>query len=186
MRPAVILLIFGLLLGSLARSQSHTVKLNGGLEAEVLSIGRSSDHQNLTISMRLSNKGKSTAYVLMVGFPMITDNTGAAFDGVNGSVSGVARCTAHINYCAGIPEVHERYTVPLRSYTEIDPGVGIVLNMSFHSASSKGPLISFSVDLAYRLTNDVLRDETLPDADKYKQIHMMTLSIPPMQVTEGK
>jgi hypothetical protein len=165
-------------------AQSHTVKLNGGLEAEVISIGRSADHVSLNISMNIANKGSSTAYLLLVGNPVVNDNTGGTFNSFHG-VSGLASCGWAFDACIGVPRERDNMTVALDHFTMIDPGVEIVVNMRFSSNGSKGPLITFSADLAYRL-GDQTKDANIPDTDKRKQIRRMTLSFPPMSVTEAK
>ena len=78
-----------LLLTAVTVAQEQSVKLNGGLVAEILSLGRSADQQFLTISMRIANKGKDTAYLMLVGKEIATDNKGGVFDW-RYNISGIA------------------------------------------------------------------------------------------------
>jgi hypothetical protein len=172
--------------------QGDTVKLNGGLEATILQVGRSKDHKYVTVSLRIANKGTSTAYLLLVDRPLATDNTGAAFDQKQ-NVSGIADCN---NYpasgwpnagCLGIPQKNNT-TVPLQSFTTIEPNTGPI-SVSFRLSSfgpGDGPLISFSANIYLRLVSDPLKDDTLSDAQKYGQFRLMTLSFPPRRVTEAQ
>lgn len=41
-------------------------------------------------------------------------------------------------------------------------------------------------DLPFRLVNDQLKDDTLSEVEKRKQIKVMSLSFPPMSVTDAK
>jgi hypothetical protein len=188
MRALTILCGFMLFI-SLACAQGVTQKLNGGLEASVLNIGRNRDHNRLTVSLRIANRGTSTAYLLLVDRPMAIDNKGGVYNGLQ-SVAGIARCDngswAPSN-CLGYPE-HPNWVVPLQSFTQIDPSsdpnAGIVVNFAF-GGQGDGPVVSFSAHIYLRLVSDPLRDETVPEATKYKQFHMMTLSFPPMRVEDA-
>jgi hypothetical protein len=177
------------LLGCLAfadpgMAQSPIVKLNGGLEATVLKVGRSTDHKRLTISLLIANKGSSTADLLMVGEPLATDNTGGAFKDFP-QVSGIGFCqhgVAPTSYCIGIPE-KVNWTVPLQSFTQVDPNVSITVNLVL-TGQGEGPVISFSSQLYVRFVPDPLKDDTLPEAARYKQFRMMNLSFPAIRPTE--
>jgi hypothetical protein len=176
---------------SASAQQSSVVKLNGGLEAEILSLGRSADHQFVTISMRISNRGKDTAYLMLVGKEAATDNKGGVFNW-RYSISGIAECglnNAQPTQCVGIPRVVDNYSVSLQSYTQIDPERDIVVNFRLRGdsgAASDGPLVSFSANVAYRLVSDPLKDATLSDTEKQKQVKMMSLSFPPETVVDAK
>src|SRR4051794_15033316 len=65
-------------MASTAIAQNRTVKLNGGLEAEVLTAGRSASQTTLSLSIKIANKGSSSAYLLLLGYPLVTDNTGGS------------------------------------------------------------------------------------------------------------
>jgi len=181
-----------LIFPSFAAEQSETVKLNGGLEATILQVGRSKDHRHVTVTLRIANKGTSTAYLLLVDRPVATDNTGAAFDGKE-NVAGIADCNNGGNpnaQCLGIPQKNN-FTVPLQSFTTIepnsDPNAGITVSFRLGQIhDSDGPLISFSAHLYLRLVSDSLRDDTLSDSEKYRQFRMMTLSFPPRRVTDAQ
>ena len=180
-----------LLFASSLSAQTHTVKLNGGLEAELLTLGRSENHKYLTLSMRMTNKGKNVAYLLLVGSPVATDNIGEVFNRVD-TVGGIAYCDPYggrrQSQCWGVPGKID-ITVPFQTWTRIDPDpdIKVIINMrlsAFHE--SQGPLISLSAYLAYRLVSDPLQDAATSDSDKAKQVNAMTLSVPAMSVTDAK
>jgi hypothetical protein len=183
-----------LCIGSLAfvssmAAQNALVKLNGGLEATVLKIGRSKDHRRLTLSLRIANKGNGTAYLLLVGDPLATDNTGGSFKDFP-VVSGLTYC--HYgnwapSYCLGIPQKVD-WTVPLQNFTQLDPNPdangGITVNLIL-TGQGDGPAISFSSQVYLRLVGDPLSDEAVPETAKYKQFRLMTLSFPPMRAEDA-
>jgi hypothetical protein len=185
-------LIVVLLCSMFARSisaQNPVVKLNGGLEASVLKIGRTRDHKNVTLSLRVANKGNKTAYLLLVEEPVATDDAGGIFKSFP-VVSGIAYChygSWAASYCLGIPQKVD-WTVPMQSFTQLDPNDdangGITVNFRLNGQGD-GPAVSFSADMYVRLVADPLKDEVLPDSVKYKQFQMMTLSFPPIRVTDA-
>jgi hypothetical protein len=178
-----------LIIASSLGAQNPVVKLNGGLEASVLKIGRSKDNRRLTISLRLANKGTSTAYLLLVGDPLATDNTGGSFKDYP-VVNGLTYChygNWATTYCLGIPQKVD-WTVPLQNFTELDPNpdpaAGITVNLIL-AGQGDGPVVSFSSQVYLRLVKDPLADDPLPDAAKYKQFRLMTLSFPPTRVEDA-
>jgi len=188
-RKALPILLGCLILASSGAAQTATVKLNGGLEATVLQIGRTRDHRYLTLSLRISNKGSSTAYLALVDVPTAIDNTGGIFNAFP-IVSGITYCyhgSAAPSYCLGMPEKVD-WTVPMQNFTQLDPNpdpsAGITVNFRLNG-QGEGPLVSFSTHLYLRLVNDALKDEAVPEAAKYKQFRMMTLSFPPMRVQDA-
>jgi hypothetical protein len=140
--------------------------------------------------MTISNKGKDTAYLLLVGKEAATDNRGGIFNW-RYSIAGIAECgwnNGQPTVCAGIPRVTND-TVPSQGYTQIDPGRDIVVNFRLRGesgAASDGPRVSFSANIAYRLVSDPLKDATLSEAEKQRQVRMMTLSFPPRTVDDVK
>ena len=178
-----------------ADASTRYIKLNGGLEAAVLSIGRSRNHQNLTVSMRIRNTGKNIAYLAGIGHQAnAIDNAGVHFD--FRTMNGIAGCNIGPYdppaECLGIPS--DFYKIPIQSFTRIDPSPqdssaagGIVINFSFstNGPESTGPFVSMSANLLCRFVQDADVDETLSERDKYKQFHLMTLSFPPQLVTEA-
>jgi hypothetical protein len=167
------------------------VKLNGGLEAEILSLGRSKDHRFLTVHVRMRNLGKNTAELALAGLPLATDNSGGAFRDLE-SISGIATCKYDGNFplsaCLGIPE-EPRLVLALQGFTQIDPNpdpsAGITINMRL-IGQSEGPLVSFSANLFFRFLADPAKNATLKDAEQYKQFRLMSLSFPSMPVTDAK
>jgi hypothetical protein len=159
------------------------IKLNGGLEATIINIGRNSNHTIATISMKISNKGSNAAHLLLVGTPVVTDDTGGVLSALQ-SISGLASCRWAFAVCIGVPRVSVQ-TVGLEEFTLIDPGIDITVNFVFASNRSSGPRISLAADVAYRFGSREI-DANTPEADKRKQIRKMTLSFPPIMVNEGK
>jgi hypothetical protein len=177
-----------ILSGSLL-AQNNTVKLNGGLEATLLTVGRTKDHRYLTLSVRISNRSANTGYLLLVGEPVATDNTGGMFKTFP-VISGITYCSYgawDASYCLGIPRKVD-WTVPIQNFTQIDPNpdpnAGIVVNFRLNGQGD-GAAISFSAGLYARFVSDLAKDDTLPDTEKYKQFRMMTLSFPPVRVTDA-
>ncbi|MEP6962906.1 MAG: hypothetical protein ABI995_12560 [Acidobacteriota bacterium] len=180
----VILLFGGLLSASTGFAQERTVKLNGGLEAELITLGRDATGYNLSASLRIANKGKSIAYLLLVADTVATDNAGGTYNRLV-TIGGLASCPFTFSPCNGInPSISG--TPPLQSFTQIDPGVEITVNLRLSGDRGKGPLVSLSANVAYRLVIDQLKDETLSEAEQRKQVRLMTISFPPMAVIEGK
>jgi len=174
-------------------AQSRVVKLNGGLEAEILGLGRSKDHRLLTMHVRTRNLGKNTAELLLISTPIVaTDNTGGAWALRGGDpVSGIAVCRngqIAAPVCLGIPEKRNDCDfVPLQGFTQLDPnpGAGITVNLRL-SGEGDGPLVSFSANLFFRLIADPVKNATLSDEAQYRQFRMMSLSFPSMPVTDAK
>lgn len=175
---------------AVAQAQSNVVKLNGGLEAEILSIGRSADHEIITLSLLISNKGKDTANVMLVGKEAVTDNKGGVFNW-RYSLAGISDCGYNNDqplYCAGLPQP-TRDTPPLRAYTQIDPDREITVSFRLRAdggRASDGPLVSFSARLAYRMVADPLKDANLTEMEKLKQVRLMTLSFRPRTLVEDR
>lgn len=185
---ALSVFFLALLPAGLAIAQQSTVKLNGGLEAEIVSLGRSDDHQYLTISMRIANKGRDTAYLLLIGKEAAIDNKGTVFNW-RYSLSGIADCginNSQPSGCAGIPRPNNDTMSP-QGYTEIDPDREIVVNFRLRGdggAAGNGSTVSFSATLAARFVSDPAKDAALSDAEKLKQVRLMTLSFPPRAVPD--
>jgi hypothetical protein len=170
-----------------------TIKLNGGLEASILQVGRSGNRQQLTLTMRLANRSSETAYLLLVDQPMATDNSGVAFDHYN-NITGVTVSTcgfpgAPASWCLGIPEDRKGNRVPIQSFTTLDPTPGSEggINVNFVLTSNResvGTTVSFSAHMYARFVADPQRDSLDPDPPKYREFRMMTLSFPPVHVTD--
>jgi hypothetical protein len=182
---------------SATRAPGRAVKLNGGLEAEVISIGRSKDHRSLTISVLLSNKGKNAAYLLLAGTPIVNDNTGTTFNLLD-QVGGLAYCPKSANTrwtpstCVGLGG-DTGPTTPIQGFTQLDPNpdpnAGITINFYFRiigGGESTGPMVSLSADILCRFVTDPVKDATLTDKEQYRQFRLMTLSVPAVPVTDAK
>jgi hypothetical protein len=175
-----------LLPGALQAAENPVVKLNGGLEAQILSVGRNANHNQLTAAMKIVNKGKNTIFLLLVGNPlaMAVDNTGATSSWCQ--ANGIASCRSDFRECAGVPKEVENSTPSLQSYTQIDPEAEITVTFAFGTSDSKGPLASVSANMAYRLVSDLSKEPGLSDKEKRQQIRGMSLSFPPASVADAK
>ncbi len=171
-----------------------TVELNGGMQAQILSLGRDTKSMGrpmLTATVKIANNGKDYVSLLLFGSLSAVDNAGGRFDVVR-SVAGVAYCPGpqtnppSTRLCVGIPRVEDQYLFPLRGYSEIDPGKAITIHFALSSSSpvSKGDKISLSVEMAYRLVSDLTTDADVPDKQKLKLLRFSTLSFEPVAVTE--
>jgi hypothetical protein len=177
-------------------SQMRTDRLNGGLEATILHMGRSRDTTSLSVSLRIRNTGKAIAYLAIIGHQVnVIDNSGVHFD--YRSVNGIANCKIGPSdppaACLGIPG--DFYQIPMQSFTRLDPSTpdaagsdGIIVNLTFstNGPRSEGPFISLSGNMFYRLVKDADVDDTLSERDQYKQFRLMSLSFPPQLVTESR
>jgi hypothetical protein len=172
----------------------RTVPLNGGLEAELLSMGRTKDHHGLTVQFKIRNLGKYTADLVLVQNPVVaTDNTGGLFNELSDrSVSGIALCRNNMNFPQSqcISAENKQYHIALQGgFTRLepnpDPRGGITVNLRL-IGESNGPLISFAANLFVRFITDPTKTTALSDEEQYKQFHMMSLSFPLLQVTDEK
>ncbi|HSZ74005.1 MAG TPA: hypothetical protein VK779_04230 [Rhizomicrobium sp.] len=173
---------------SAAKAAPPVVQLNDGLEARLNYIGRSPEQSVLSVSMTLTNKGRSIVYLLLAGDPpAATDNAGGMYR-LNGG-AGIAECpqmtSNWIPDCIGTKTIDSN-TAPLNVYEQFNPGKSVTLNFELRGSASKGPLASFSALFAYRSVTDPTRDATLTDEQKRKQIQMLNVSFPPTEVTESK
>lgn len=159
------------------------VELNGGLEAQMLSLGRSGNghRPDLNSAIKITNAGKNTAFIMFYGEPSAIDDAGVKFDRFK-SLSGVAYCTTNPSgLCVGLPRLDEHNLFPLRGYTEIDPGKSVTLHLtlSTNAFDSKGDQISVTAQMAYRLVADMDKDAQLTDAQQFKTVRIGTLSFDP-------
>jgi hypothetical protein len=176
-------------------SSIRSIKLNGGLEATILSLGRNKRNSDLTVSVRIRNMGKNIAYLAgVLQQSGAVDNTGVHFQGYR--MWGVANCNANssnpASICLGIGN-ENCCKIPIQSFTRLDPSPqsssmadGIVINFVFTSngAHSDGPFVSMSMNLLCRFVQDADVDQTLSENDQYRQFRLMTLSFPAQLVTE--
>jgi hypothetical protein len=171
------------------RAQTKSIKLNGGLEAQVASIGRDKTFHELTVSITLANRGKNTIYLLLLpGVPSTgpkAQDAGITFFYMGSS--GVAICgSSSTAACIGIPRIVDTETPPLQSWTELDPDTSAV-TVNFQlgtSHESHGHLASFSCAFAYRAVSDPKMDDTLTETQKRERIQTMNLSLPPTPVVQ--
>lgn len=179
-----------LLLTAAAACQSTTVELNGGLQAQIISMGR--DRGSLTVAVKITNTGKDHAFMLLFGEPSAFDDAGGRFSIVRG-VTGVAYCPGpqtnppSTRLCVGLPRV-DGNLFPLQGYTEIDPGKSVIAHFSFNGGGDKGEHISLSAEMAYRFVKeaDLAQDADVPDQRKLKTLRFGTLSFEPVSPAQIK
>jgi hypothetical protein len=151
-------------------AEDRVIKLNGGMEAKVTFVGRSND--TLTVSLILFNRGNNTFYLIRNhdNVPSAVDNSGHKYE---------FQTLDGIGHCIGGQQCND-----LQRYTQVDPGSTITLNSTFGNHGGKGPVVSFSVALQYRIVSDQIQDGTLNDSQKIKQVRLMNISFPSIMVSE--
>jgi hypothetical protein len=173
-----------------AGQDNRTVDLNGGLRAQVLSVGRDSSgfRPVVTAAVKITNTGKDYVFLMFYGTLSAIDDSGVKFDGDRGdAVAGVARCqTVPPERCIGIPDGSSAF--PLRSYTTIDPGRSVTVHFKLMTPTpvSKGEHVSLAAEMGYRLVKeaDLAKDADLSDAQKIKQVRSGNMSFEPLPVSE--
>ncbi|MGE0699511.1 MAG: hypothetical protein AB7O57_10480 [Hyphomicrobiaceae bacterium] len=192
MMRAAALLMAGLsgawLASAPALAEPKPVKLSAGLEASVGFCGRSKEQTRLTVTMKLVNKGSAAVHMLLADAPLAIDNGGGSYK--LDHFSGIAQCTylsaKSIADCIGLPKSNS-YTVPLQSYTQLDPGSETTVTFTFASREpGKGTLCSFAATMIYRLVHDPLVDATLPEEQKLRSVRTLNISIPEHPITDGR
>ena len=168
-----------------ASNEAPTLKLNGGLEAQLISIGRNKEHNTVTIAAMIKNNGINTAYLMLAGAPpMATDNTGTKYS--SRSFGGVTACPSldngYTELCIGVTKTQENITPPLQSFTQIDPKTELMVNFELVGNSGNGPLMTFAATFMSRFVSDPVKDSTLSEKEKRQQIHLMNLSFTPAPV----
>ncbi len=199
-----LLCVFALLLPSnLALSQSSLpppssngpavgiVKLSGGLEASLpAGIGRSQNSHNVTVVLRLENKGKAPVQLALVGpTPFAVDNAGVSYSMTSFSGAGACReLGAHfIPMCIVGTEVSGmKNPIALEAFTQIDPGATAILTFGLNGREGSGNQMSFSSVFAYRTIPDKLADETLSEADRRRQFRTLSVGFPPHPITQQR
>jgi hypothetical protein len=166
--------------------QTRISQLNGGLQAEMLSLGRDAGGRNLTATVKVSNTGQDTAFVLFLDQPSAVDDAGVQF--TFQELKGAAYCDVTPGRkCIGLPEVVANLVFPLQGYTEIDAGRSIIVHLKlalFHGLVSKGDHMSFTSEMAYRLVANMRDDAELSDKQKLKQVRLGNLSFERLTVKE--
>ena len=179
-----------LLVATAAAQETPTVELNGGMQGQLLSLGRQG--YGLTAAVKIANKAQDHVFVLLFGAPSAVDDAGVRFD-VMQAINGVAFCRGPaINppsprLCVGLPTVDDENLFPLQGYTEIEPGKSATVNTTLASTSmSKGERVSLSAEMAYRLVKeaDLAKDCDVPDKQKLKALRFGSISFGPVAVKQ--
>src|ERR1017187_7488045 len=73
-----------LLVAAASAQEKPTVELNGGLEAQLLALGRNSKGSRpvLTAAVKITNKGQDNVFLLLFGPVSAVDDAGGHFDSV--------------------------------------------------------------------------------------------------------
>jgi hypothetical protein len=167
--------------------QFSASKIGGGLLVSPLTVGRSKDANILTVITKLENPTKGPiAVMLLVPEPVATDSFGGSYR--SRKVSGLKYCYVAdhaVGTCLGRPT--NRFTPSLEEWTVIEPGSSVFLNFDFYARNepSRGPLVSMTSVIAYRLINPAT-EATTNESQKRQDIKTAPLSIPPSQVTDAK
>jgi len=165
--------------------QKRTIQLNSDLTAQVISVARDNTGRNLSASIKISNTGQKTLFVLFIGKPAVMDDEGGQQFSVM-DVNGVAYCDwSPDRICVGIPDVGR--AVPLNSYTEVDAGRSITVLMTFrlfHADPSTSGHVSLSTEIAYRIVESAASDAELNERQKLKDVHIGNLSFDSVKVRE--
>jgi hypothetical protein len=88
----------------------------------------------------------------------------------------------------GIPQIAEGYFFPFRSYTKLEPGKSITVNLTLQTTGeSKGPNVSLSAEINYRVVKaaDLVKDGDVSDSQKLKTLLSGTISFGPSPVREN-
>lgn len=159
-------------------SQSLSSSRKRGIEPIINGAGRNRSDGTLTVSMTLTNNSDSTYYLVHVGPPSATDNTGNQYVR-GGQVTGIYD-DANFLY-----RNSEEKGKLLQNMTRLDPRASLTLNFRL-LGKGKGPVISFSSTLAAREVTDLIKDGMLSDEQKAKSIHTLNISVASVAVTEEK
>lgn len=168
------------------------VNLNGGLKAQLLSVGRDAvggaGRPVITAAVTISNPGKDYAFLMFYDIPSAIDDAGVKFTGWrDDGISGVGWCrTGPSERCLGIGNPNAAF--PFQSYTVIDPGNSVTAHfrLTTDAAASRGKSISLAAKYGYRIVKqaDMDNDADVSDTQKLRQVRTGNLSFPPAPVTE--
>jgi hypothetical protein len=173
--------------GQDAALQKRTIQLNSDLTAQVLVMGRDSTGRNLSASVKISNTGAKTIYVLLAGKPTAMDEDGGQQFSFQ-DLTGLAYCQWDDNrVCVGIPDSQIGRAFPLAGYTRIDAGRSIIVVFKFglfHADPSTSKFLTLAAELGYRVVESDASDAELSDRQKLKTVHLGSLSFEQVPVRE--
>jgi hypothetical protein len=170
--------------GQEAGLQSRVSDMNGGLRAQVFSLGVNTEGPRpvLSATVKITNTGQDHVFLFFMGAPSAVDDNGVKFDRFL-SLDGAAYCDVQpARLCAGIPTDQRAY--PLNGYTEIDPGksITVIISLTTFTHISKGDHFSLAGEIGYRLVGDTSKDVELSDKQKLKQVHIGNFSFERLSV----
>jgi len=161
-------------------------KFNGGLEASVISAGRSQDAKYLTVTVLIKNAGTNTAYLMLIGPTSANDSSGGSY--TSEDISGIPVCPWHgsTNQCIDAFQNDSSHSV--QKLSQVDPGTDFMITFKLKASRQNqfGATIDFATTLAARFVSDPVRDETLRDDMKGRQVRPMNLSFPGEPVTNAR
>ena len=179
-----------LLAASAAAQEKPKVAVNGGLQAEIVSMARQGQW-TVTAQVRLTNTSQNTAFILIMGIPTAVDEAGMHYDRLQG-VSGVAFCEGphevppRARTCLGLPKVEPQFLFPMQGFTEIDPDKSALVNISIVACCNgpSGGKAKLALELAYRIVKpeDVDKDPDIPEAERRKRVRISSVDFPPQEV----
>lgn len=161
-----------------------TRKYNDDLEGTAVTVVRKD--QKLAITISLHNAGKKTAYLMLIGPTLAHDSSGA--DYYYERAGGISVCPWHGNGSQCIDHFYNNPHESLSKLTKVDPEITLNITFTLQTLSKEahGDTVDFATVLASRFVSDPLRDGTLRDDLKAKEIRSMNLSFPSEPVTEAR
>ncbi|RUQ34797.1 MAG: hypothetical protein EKK71_15265 [Candidatus Competibacteraceae bacterium] len=161
-----------------------TKKLNDGLEGSVVAVARKD--QKLAITISLHNAGKNTAYLMLIGPTLATDNSAASYS--YEKAGGISVCPWHGNGSQCMGYFYSNPREALSNLTKVDPETSINITFTLFTLSKEthGSVVNFSTVLASRFVSDLLQDKALRDDLKAKEVHQIPLGFYGEPVTEAR
>lgn len=158
------------------REYTKSIKLNGGLVAEITEV--SLNDNQLVIQILLSNPGPNTLYLLHVGPAQAIDNAGGTYK--SQYASGINN-RFNLKFNAPI----DRLASEIKQFMPIEPGTSAPITYAiWHHNRKRGSVLSFSTVLAARIVKDRLKDNTLSDLQKAKDIQPMNIGFSSVHIRE--
>ena len=184
------IVVFSLLAFAAAAQEQdkRLVELNGGLTAQLLSLGRdTSGRPTITAAVKIANTGKDYVFLMVYGSISAIDEGGVKFEPPGDAVSGIAWCeTSPAERCIGIPSGSNAF--PIQQYTEIDPGKAVTahLRLVAPTGSKSVGRVSIVTQIGYRVVKevDIQNDDVLSDTQRIKQVRTGSISFEPIPATE--
>jgi len=187
MRLALLALLFAAgLCQAPASSAADTAatRLNGGLEATINWAARDQTTGRTAISATIINTGRQIVYLAHIGPILVVDNGGTSYK--LPAISGVTDCSGWGGGEECLKNTLKNDAKFVNSLTQIDPNVPITMNFTFASGREPATVVSLATVFVVRFVDDPLRDDTLTDEQKVRQLKRMNVSFPAATITRSK